>query len=118
MLRNYFTIAFRNMMRQKGYTGLNLAGLSLGIACCLFIFLFIRNEMDYDRFHRNGDRIFRVLRAGERNGEKVAGAYTSGPTPRPSKMTFRPKSCTPCGLCPAGPWSPTATRASRRMAST
>ncbi len=79
MLRNYFTIAFRNMMRQKGYTGLNLVGLSLGIACCLFIFLFIRNELDYDRFHRNRDRIFRVLRAGERNGEKLAGAYTSGP---------------------------------------
>ncbi len=79
MLQNYFTIAFRNMMRQKGYTALNLTCLTLGITCCLFIFLFMQNELDYDRFHQNGDRVYRMVRVGERNGERAGVAWTSGP---------------------------------------
>ncbi|UCE18452.1 MAG: ABC transporter permease [Gemmatimonadota bacterium] len=60
MLKNYFTVAFRNMKRHKGYSFINIAGLSIGIACCVFILLFVRLELSYDSYHPDVDRIFRV----------------------------------------------------------
>jgi putative ABC transport system permease protein len=61
MLRNYFRISLRNLNRNKGYAIINILGLSLGIAICLLIFLVIRFETSFDLFHKNKDRIFRVL---------------------------------------------------------
>ena len=78
MLLSYFRIALRNLVKHKVYSVINVAGLSVGIACCLFIFLFVRNETSYDRFFENGDRIYRVMRVGEMNGEKVGIPYVSG----------------------------------------
>ena len=68
MFYNYLKIACRNLLKQRFYTGINIAGLTLGITCCLLIFLFVQHELSYDRFHRQGDRIFRVLREGRMNG--------------------------------------------------
>ena len=62
MLKNYFKIALRTFKRQKGYSFLNVAGLSVGLACAFLIALWIRDEVRYDRFHASGDRIYRVLR--------------------------------------------------------
>ena len=62
MIKNYLTIAVRNLARQKGYAFVNLAGLAVGLACCLMIMLFVRHELSYDRFHADADRIYRVLR--------------------------------------------------------
>jgi len=64
MLKNYLTIALRNLQRHKGYAFINVAGLAVGMACCLLILLFVRHEQSYDRFHENADRIYRVLREG------------------------------------------------------
>ncbi len=61
MLRNYLTVAIRNLMRQKLYAFINLFGLALGIACCLLMALFVKHEWSYDRFHQNKDRIYRLL---------------------------------------------------------
>jgi ABC-type antimicrobial peptide transport system permease subunit len=60
MLRNYFTIAYRNLLRQKSYTLINISGLTLGVASCLILFLVVRNELGYDNFHSKADRIYRV----------------------------------------------------------
>ncbi|QHT70433.1 FtsX-like permease family protein [Rhodocytophaga rosea] len=60
MLRNYFTIAYRNLLRQKSYTLINISGLALGVASCLILFLIVRNELGYDNFHSKADRIYRV----------------------------------------------------------
>ncbi len=79
MLTNYLKIALRNLMKHKVYTFINIAGLSVGIACCLFIALFIGNELRYDRFHNNGSRIYRVLRQSDMNGKKAGVPWTSGP---------------------------------------
>ena len=62
MLKNYLKVAFRTLFRQKGYSFLNVAGLSVGLACAFLIALWIRDEVSYDRFHENGDRIYRVMR--------------------------------------------------------
>ena len=51
MLKNYLKIALRNLQKHKGYTAINVAGLSLGIAAATLIFLFARHELTYDRFH-------------------------------------------------------------------
>ncbi|HET6568638.1 MAG TPA: ABC transporter permease, partial [Rhodothermales bacterium] len=61
MFRNYLKIAFRNLLRQKVLTSINVAGLSIGVACCLLLFLYIEHEWAYDRFHVDAGRIFRVV---------------------------------------------------------
>ncbi|MEP0547446.1 MAG: ABC transporter permease [Rhodothermales bacterium] len=60
MLKNYLTIALRSLKRRAGYTLIHVAGLGVGLACCLLIALFVREELSYDRFHENADRIVRV----------------------------------------------------------
>lgn len=60
MLKNYLTIALRNLRKQAGYTFINISGLAVGIACCLLIFLYVRHELSYDRYHEKADRIYRV----------------------------------------------------------
>ncbi|MFD1143269.1 ABC transporter permease [Larkinella insperata] len=60
MIRNYFTIAYRNLLQQKSYAFINVLGLALGLAACIVIFLVVRNELTYDRYHRKADRTYRV----------------------------------------------------------
>lgn len=60
MIRNYFKVAFRNLWRNKGYSAINIFGLATGLATCLVIILFITDELSYDRFYKNADRIYRI----------------------------------------------------------
>lgn len=61
MFRNYLKIALRNIVRHKGYSVINVAGLAIGIACALLILLWIQDELSYDRFHDNADRLHLVV---------------------------------------------------------
>jgi putative ABC transport system permease protein len=61
MFRNYWRTALRNMLKQKGSSLIHLLGFSVGIACVLFILLWVRDELSYDRFHANADGLYRVL---------------------------------------------------------
>ena len=61
MLRNYITITLRNLLRQKGYSFINILGLSIGLMACLFIVLFIVDELSFDKHHENGDKIYRFV---------------------------------------------------------
>jgi putative ABC transport system permease protein len=61
MIKNYFKTAFRNLWRNKNFTFINIAGLAVGIAVCLVIFLIIQFELSFDDFHSKKDRIYRVL---------------------------------------------------------
>jgi len=70
MLRNYIKIAFRHFKRQKGYSIINIAGLAVGMACCILIFLWVHDELSFDRYHENADRIYRITYA-----EEIGGAY-------------------------------------------
>ncbi|GAB3984988.1 ABC transporter permease [Spirosoma terrae] len=60
MLKNYLKIAFRNLWKNKLYTGLNVGGLAIGLAACLVIVLYVRHEFSYDTHHPKADRIVRV----------------------------------------------------------
>ena len=61
MFRNYFKIAFRSLLKSRATSFINVSGLSIGMACCIIIFLFVNKEMAYDKFHSKADNIFRVL---------------------------------------------------------
>ena len=60
MLRNYLKVAVRYLMRNRGYTVINIFGLAIGITCCVLIMLFVRSEWSYDKFHTKSDRIYRA----------------------------------------------------------
>jgi putative ABC transport system permease protein len=60
MLKNYFTIAFRNLRRHRFYAFINIAGLAVGLAACLIMILFVISEVSYDRHFKNAERIHRV----------------------------------------------------------
>ena len=60
MIRNYFKVAMRYLLRNKGYTAINILGLAIGITCCILIMLFVRSEWSYDKFHGKSDRIYRA----------------------------------------------------------
>lgn len=61
MLKNYFIIAFRNITRNKAYAFINIFGLSIGIACCLLLVLFIRDDLNTDTQHKNIDNLYRIV---------------------------------------------------------
>ena len=60
MFRNYIKIAFRTLRKHKLYSLINIFGLTLGISCCILIYLFIQNEFSYDKFHDNAENIYRI----------------------------------------------------------
>ncbi|HET7001804.1 MAG TPA: ABC transporter permease [Puia sp.] len=61
MLRNYFKIAFRNLWRHRVFSLINILGLTVGMTACFLIFLYVRFELSYDKFHSKGDRIYRII---------------------------------------------------------
>ena len=69
MIRNYIKIALRNFKRFKGYTAINLTGLALGLTCGILIMLFVLDELSFDKFHKNYNRIYKVYSGNnETNG--------------------------------------------------
>lgn len=77
MYRSYFKFAFRNISKHKGSTFMNVLSLSVGIACFIFIFIYLQGELSYDRFHNNADRIHRVaIDFVDSNGRRLPDATT------------------------------------------
>src|SRR5262245_48810273 len=62
MLRNYLKIAYRNIIKYKFISFVNIFGLSVGLACCLLILTYIIHELSYDKYQPNADRVYRVTR--------------------------------------------------------
>ncbi|TAL40398.1 MAG: macrolide ABC transporter permease, partial [Chitinophagaceae bacterium] len=60
MFSNYLKVALRYLLRNKGYSAINILGLAMGIVCCVLIMLFVRSEFSYDKFHSKSDRIYRA----------------------------------------------------------
>ena len=65
MYKNYLKIAWRNLIKKKAYSFINIFGLGLGIGCCFLIFMYVQDELSYDNYHEKGDRIYRVLHGWE-----------------------------------------------------
>ena len=83
MLRNYLRVAIRNLGKDRAYTVTNIGGLAVGVACCLVMLLYVRDELSYDTYNTKGDRIFRAVFFGRINGHDLTGAKSPaamGPT--------------------------------------
>lgn len=79
MFFHYLKTSFRSILKHRAYSLINISGLALGISCCILMFLFIKSELSYDRYHERADRIYRVVRevAGERSAPT---AFVLAPT--------------------------------------
>ncbi len=84
MLVNYLKIAWRTITRHKGYAAINLLGLALGMTCCLFILLWVKDEKSVDNFHKDGDNLYTVYETVTANG-KTDGDYNTPVRALPDK---------------------------------
>jgi putative ABC transport system permease protein len=80
MLKNYFKLAWRNLMKYKFISFINLFGLTIGLTCCLLILTYILNELSYDKYNKNADRVYRVTRTFyDGNGKEMLNLSTVAP---------------------------------------
>ena len=81
MFKNYMKVTFRNIKKNRGYSFINIAGLAVGIACTIIILLWVQDELSYDRFHENSDRIYRVVfsTSNDRLPTNANGSFGVGP---------------------------------------
>jgi putative ABC transport system permease protein len=79
MLKNYFKSAIRNMARRKGYSLINIIGLAIGMACCLLILMFVNDELNYDNYNKNAERIYRIAGSYRYGGRDFQYGTVSAP---------------------------------------
>ncbi|MDP4164780.1 MAG: ABC transporter permease, partial [Bacillota bacterium] len=79
MIKNYFTIAWRNLRKQSIYSFINITGLAIGVAACLVIVLFIIDELGYDTYNTKANRIYRINNEIKFGGNHMTMAYSSAP---------------------------------------
>lgn len=60
MIRNYLRASLRYFSKNKGFTAINIAGLSIGLAVCLLIIFYVKDELNYDKYNKNANRIYRI----------------------------------------------------------
>ena len=76
MFKNYFKVAFRNLRRNKIYSLINIAGLSIGLACAMLILLYVKDEVSFDKFHKNVNNIYRIVSKAKHNGTEYKDGNT------------------------------------------
>jgi putative ABC transport system permease protein len=79
MIRHYFIITMRNLTKYKGSFIINLTGLSTGLACALFIYLWVSDEKQFDKFHENDKNLYQVMELSTENNETIVHEATQGP---------------------------------------
>lgn len=91
MIRNYLKLAWRNLMKSKVFSLINILGLTIGITVCMMIFLYVLNEYSFDSFHSEKSRIYRVIRSFSDNSDAHGSPYLSGPYQPALLNDFRPE---------------------------
>ena len=80
LIKNYLKSTLRSIKRHKGYAFINIAGLAIGMACCILILMYITTELRYDRYHENADRIFRLGLDANMGGTTVVTPISNVPS--------------------------------------
>ena len=80
MYKSYFKIGWRNILRNKSFTAINIVGLTLGMTSCLFIFLWVNDEKSIDNFHTHGKALYNIYQTVSKNGQ-LEGSYSTVLTP-------------------------------------
>jgi len=88
MLKNYLIISWRNLVKNKAFTVINIAGLAIGIATCLIILLFVREELSFDRFNEKANQLVRVVFRGKMAGENMKESSVMAPVAQTLKTDF------------------------------
>ncbi|MGN6494385.1 MAG: ABC transporter permease [Agriterribacter sp.] len=88
MFQNYFKIAWRNLLKHKMYSSIKIGGFALGIAACLLIALYIKDELSYDQSWQDSDRIYRITGEYNNNGAVLTGAHWPPPMAKALKEDF------------------------------
>src|SRR5579871_4472412 len=84
MFSNYFTVAWRNLLKNKVFSAINISGLAVGLAACLFIFQFVGFELSFDNFNKKLDRTYRVTNDRFQNGKLIQHGTIMYPTIGPT----------------------------------
>ncbi|MBP9926929.1 MAG: ABC transporter permease, partial [Cyclobacteriaceae bacterium] len=79
MLKNYYLVALRNMRKHKLFSVINIVGLVIGMTCCLLIFVYVQDELSYDRFQKDYQNIYRVALHGRISGQEILTSNSSLP---------------------------------------
>jgi putative ABC transport system permease protein len=77
MFKNYFKVSYRNILRHKTFSFLNITGLSIGISCCVLILIYVKNELSYDQYHENYANTYRVLHYYGNTGDEIDNSSLS-----------------------------------------
>ena len=88
MFKNYVKIAIRNLMQQKVFSSINIIGLAIGLTCGILLSLWIFDEISYDKFHENGDNIYRILENQSYSTQNMQVAVTPVPLAESIKNDF------------------------------
>lgn len=79
MFRNYLLVAFRNIRKYKFFSFINIAGLTVGMSCCLLLFVYVIDELSYDKFHWEYEKVYRIGLNGKIGGQELATSNSSIP---------------------------------------
>jgi len=88
MIKNYFKIAFRSLLKNKTYSFINITGLAIGTLCCLYIILYVQDQYSYDKHHKNAGNIYRITSALTLPGDKHNNSTCSPPIAPAMKRDF------------------------------
>ena len=88
MLQTYLKVAWRNLKKNKVFSFINVFGLSIGLTCCMLISLYLYNELSYDSYHKNGDRIYQLATIFVKEGKEERMANTPAPMAKTMQMDF------------------------------
>lgn len=88
MFKNYFKVAWRSIRKNKLFSAINILGLSIGMALCFIILLFVQDELSYDRFYKNADNVARVIFKANTNGGKISESSIMAPVAQTMKRDF------------------------------
>lgn len=97
MFKNYFKTTWRNIRKNKLFSFINILGLSLGIVTCFIIMTYVQNELSFDRFNKNADRIVRVVFKANINGGKIFDSNVMPPVARTMKNDYPEVMLPGCG---------------------
>src|SRR6478609_1521439 len=90
MLKNYILTAIRSLLRSKGFSTINILGLSIGLASFILITLYVYHELSFDRYHKNADRIVRIVE-NLRTENELLFQSTSAPPRGPTRLKDSPE---------------------------
>ena len=88
MIKNYIKIAWRNMMKNKTFSFINIFGLSIGLTCCMLISMYLYYELSYDSYHKNADRVYQLGTTFVKEGKEDRTANTPSPMAKTMQMVF------------------------------